>query len=88
MAWLCPQELHLVPVSPFVQMVATQLGILIDSAQVSAKEGAGKGLTEQSQSRLGPVGGLWASCAEPNVSHSLILGFYKVTGRVRCLVPM
>lgn len=70
----------------FCADVPTQLGMLIDSAQVSAKEGAGKGLTEQS--RLGPVGGLWASCAVPDVPHSLILGFYKVTEGVRYLVPM
>lgn len=86
MSWLCPQELHLMPVSPFVQTVPTQLGMLIDSAQVSAKEGAGEGLTEQS--RLGPVGGLWASCAEPAVPHSLILEFYRVTEGVSYLVPM
>lgn len=45
---LCPQELHLMPVSPFMQMVPNQLGMLIDSAYVSAKEEAGERLTERS----------------------------------------
>lgn len=69
---VCPQELHLMPVSPFMQMVPNQLGMLIDSAYVSAKEEAVEGLTERSW--LGPLGGLWASCAVPAVPHSLILG--------------
>lgn len=82
----CPQELHLMPVSPFVQMVPTQLGMLIDGAHVSAKDGAGEGLTEQS--RLGPVGGLWASCAAPAVPHSPIPGLYRVTEGMRILGPL
>lgn len=83
MSRLCPQELHLMPVSPLVQMVPTQLGMLINGAHMSP-DGAGEGLTEQSQ--LGPVGGLWASWAVPAVPHSLILGLYRVTEGMRYLI--
>lgn len=64
------------PVSPFVRMVPTQFGTLIDSAQVSAKEGAGEGLTELS------CWGQWEACGlavqYQLVPYSLILGLYKV----------
>lgn len=56
----------------------TQLGRLIDRAQVSVTEEAGEGLTEQS--RLGPVGGLRAGCSALADPHTLNLGFIRFQG--------